>query len=256
VQASQGTVLFRGEEQVAFRAIRCSGLLNAFHPRQGRPVRSVASGNLMVRRRTFLSVRFDPRFGPPGLGGEDIDFGLRLSRQGFAVIGTPMAIVYHETATWNGFGANVRRFFSWGRAEARLIERHSAVSYLDMPSPVLVVLLLAAMSVVASCWSAAALLAFPLGLLTYAAFMTVIGMRRNAQDRLGGALGHWVFFVLDLGRVWESFRLAQPHTAPLRLSFAEDQVSQEWQDIVPTSWAIWLMMLVGMVCLWWAVQPP
>lgn len=252
VHASQGTILFRGPERLAFRAVRCSGILNAFIPPSGQTVRSAASGNMMVRRAPFLEVRFDPRLGPPRLGGEDVDFGLRLSAHGFRITGTPAAIVYHETVTWNAFRLNVRRFFSWGRSEAHLIERHPEVSYLDMPSPVLVTLLLGIVSVAMTPWSWAALLAIVLGFLSYAAFISVAGARHNPNDRLGGALGHWVFFVLDLGRVCESIGRARPHIALKRLRFTEDQVTQEWRDLVPASWALWLMVLVGIVILWWA----
>lgn len=254
VHASQGTILFRGPERLAFRAVRCSGILSAFLPPRGQTVRSAASGNLMVRRAPFLLVRFDPRLGPPGLGGEDVDFGLRLSAHGFRIIGSPAAIVYHETVTWNALGLNARRFFSWGRSEAHLIERHPATSYLDMPSPVLVTLLLGMSSVAAVLWSRAALLVLPLGFLSYTAFMSIAGARHNPEDRRAGALGHWVFFVLDLGRVWESFRRARPRIALKRLRFAEDQVTQEWRDLVPTSWAVWLMVLVGIIVFWWAVR--
>jgi len=255
VHASQGTILFRGLERLTFRAVRCSGILNAFLPPSGQTIRAVASGNLMVRRAPFLAVRFDPRLGPPGLGGEDVDFGLRLSAHGFRIVGTPSAIVYHETVTWNTLRLNVGRFFSWGRAEAHLIERHPVMSYVDMPSPVVVALLLVMASVItAVCWSWAALLALPLGFLSHAAFMTVAGARHHPKDRLGGALGHWVFFVLDLGRVWESFWQARPHAALKRIRFAEDQVTQEWCDLVPASWSVWLMVLVGIVSIWWAVQ--
>jgi hypothetical protein len=251
---SQGTVLFRGPERVAFRAVRCSGILNAFLPAEGQTIRSAASGNMMVRREPFLQVRFDPRLGPPALGGEDVDFGLRLSASGFRIVGTPNAIVHHQTATWNTVGANTRRFFAWGRSEARLIERHPAVSYLDMPSPVVVALLLAVTSVMMAPWFRTALLTFPAAFAVYAALMSVAGARRHPEDRLGGALGHWVFFVLDAGRVWESLRSVRPHTALRRICFTEDQVTQEWPDLVPTAWAIWFMMLVNSVVLWWAVH--
>ena len=255
VHVSQGTVIFRGPERLAFRAIRCSGLLNAFTPALGQTVREAASGNLMVRRASFLLVLFDPALGPPGLGGEDVDFGLRLSNLGFRITGTPTAIVYHETATWNGFWSNCRRFFSWGRAEAHLIERHPMNSYLDMPSPVLVVLLLGITSIVTAVWwSWTALLALPLGFLCHVAFMTVVGVRHHPKDRLGGALGHWVFFILDFGRVWESFSRLRPHTALKRIRFAEDQITEEWRDLVPTSWSVWFIVLVGIVFVWWAVQ--
>jgi len=254
VHASQGTVLFRGPERLAFRAVRCSGILNAFKPPEGQPVRSAASGNLMVRHSSFLQVRFNPSLGPPGLGGEDVDFGFRLSARGFRIVGTPTAIVFHETVTWNTLRMNARRFFSWGRSEAHLIERHPAMSYLDMPSPVLVVLLMAIVGVVTLPWSWATILALPMGFLSYAAVMSVAGIRHHPGDRFGGALGHWVFFVLDLGRVWESVRRARPRLALMRLRFAEDQVTQEWRDLVPTSWAVWFMVLTGVVFLWWAVK--
>ena len=256
VQVSQGTILFRGPERLAFRAVRSSGILNAFIASSGQEVKAAASGNMMVRRLPFLEVRFDPRLGPPGLGGEDVDFGLRLSAHGFRVTGTPTAIVYHETATWNGFWPNFCRFFSWGRAEAHLIERHPTESYVDMPSPVFVALLLFGLaSVVAAVrWSWLAFLAFPLGFLSHAAFMTVVGVRHHPKDRLGGALGHWVFFVLDLGRVCESLRRARPLAALRRIRFTENQVTDEWSDLVPTSWSVWFMVLVGLLGLWWAVR--
>jgi glycosyltransferase involved in cell wall biosynthesis len=252
--ASQGAVEFRGPERLAFRAVRRSGILIALTLPHKQSVRWALSANLMVRRVPFLAVRFDPGLGPPGLGGEDVDFGLRFSSRGFRIVGTSGALVYHETATWNTLRANVARFFSWGRSDAHLVERHPTMSYVDMPSPVLVALLLGVASVATACWSVVALLALPLGLLSFATCMTGAGARHSPEDRLGGALGHWVFFVLDLGRVWESFRRARPHVALQRLRFVEDQVTQEWRDLVPTSWAVWLMVLVGIVCLWWAVQ--
>lgn len=253
VHASQGTILFTGPERLVFRAIRCSGILNAFLPRSGQPIRSAASGNLMVRRAPFLKVRFDPRLGPPGLGGEDVDFGLRLSGHAFRIVGTSTALVCHDTATWNTFPANAKRFFSWGRSEAHLIARHPELSYIDMPSPVLVTLLVFIVSLVTACSSWRALLAFPIGFLSYVVFMTLVAVRHNPEDRLGGALAHWVFFMLDLGRVWESFRRGEPHLAVKRLCFAEDQVTQEWRDLVPTSWAVWIMVVMAIVVLWWSV---
>lgn len=255
IQVSQGTILFRGPEHLAFRAVCCSGILNAFIPSTGQEIKAAASGNMMVRRLPFLEVRFDPRLGPPGLGGEDVDFGLRLSAHGFRITGTPTAVVYHETATWNGFWPNICRFFSWGRAEAHLIERHPMESYIDMPSPVLVALLLGITSIVATVRSSwVGLLALPMGFLSHATFMAVVGVRHHPKDRLGGALGHWVFFVLDLGRVCESLRLARPLAALRRIRFTENQVTEEWRDLVPTSWSVWFMVLVGIVFIWWAIQ--
>jgi GT2 family glycosyltransferase len=254
VHASQGTVLFRGPETIVFRAVRCSGILNAFKPPQGQPVRSAASGNLMVRRNAFLAIRFDPRLGPPGLGGEDVDFGLRLSDAGFRIIGTPAAVAYHGTETWNQLGSIARRFFSWGRSECHLIERHPSFAYLDMPSPVTVSLLVGLASVAAVWQSWAALLALPFGLVIYAAFVSLAGAWRHSEDRLGGAFARWIFFALDSGRVCESLLHGRPDVALMRIRFAEDQVTQEWQDLVPTSWAVWMMVLAVIVFLWWAVR--
>jgi len=254
VDASQGKVLFQGPERLAFRAIRCSGLLNAFLPASGTPVQTACAGNLMVRRASFLDLRFDPRLGPPGLGGEDVDFGLRLLEAGGRFVGTPEAVVYHETITWNSFIADFRRFLAWGRSEAHLIERHPASSYLDMPSPVLVALALLLASAVSAIASPLALLAFPVGLITYGLIMAGVGAMKHRDDRLGGALGHWVFFILDAGRVIESILRTRPSSAFKRLRFAEDQVTQEWSDLVPIAWAEWLTTLTVIVFLWWSVK--
>jgi GT2 family glycosyltransferase len=250
IDVSQGTVLFRGPESLPFRAIRCSGILNAFLPPHGQPVTSAASGNLMVRRKPFLQVRFDPRLGPPAFGGEDVDFGLRLAANGFRIVAASKAIVYHDTATWNGAGSSTRRFFSWGRSEAHLIERHPSVSYLDMPSPVVVTLLLIANTLALVPWSRSTLIAIPAGFAAYITFASVSGAYRYPQDRPGGALAHWVFFILDAGRVFECIVSGRPSTALRRLRFTDDQVTQEWPDLVPTAWATWLMVLVGLVTSW------
>jgi hypothetical protein len=60
--------------------------------------------------------------------------------------------------------------------------------------------------------------------------------------------------MLDLGRAWESFRRGRPYVAAMRLRFTEDQVTQEWQDLVAASWALWFMMLGGILFLWWCVR--
>lgn len=254
VHASQGKVLFQGPERLAFRAVRCSGLLNAFVPADGAVVSTAAAGNLMVRRSTFLALRFDARLGPPGLGGEDVDFGLRLLARGLRFVGTPSAVVHHETLTWNSVTANLRRFVAWGRSEAHLIERHASASYVDMPSPVLVALALSLAIGVASVFSVKVIIAAPIGFLTYAGILACVGARRNPHDRPGGALAHWVFVALDAGRVFESVATLRPSTAFKRLRFTENQIADEWAHIIPVAWSAWLTTMTLIVVLWWSVR--
>lgn len=254
VHASQGSVHFTGGESLAFRAIRCSGLLDAFRPVDGAIVRSAAAGNLMVRRESFLEVEFDPRFGPPGFGGEDVDLGLRLAERGYPIVGTPAAVVHHDTSTWNGITANARRFVAWGRSEARLIETHPTASYLDMPSPAAVLPLVVVFGAIAALFIQAkpAAVAISASLLTYLISMTAAGAITRSEDRLGGALAHWVFILLDLGRVSQGILCGKPFIAARRIRFADDQVAREWRDIVPMSWALWLSVVMEVAVLWWA----
>lgn len=246
VHASQGIVSFHGSERLAARA--CVSF-NVTQLPAGQTLRWASGGNLMVRRGPFLGVRFDQAMGHHDFGEEDMEFGLRFSSRGYRIVGTPGALVSQDTVTWKSFRTNFARFFSLGRTEACLIERHRDMSYVDMPSPALVMMLLTAISITTAWLNPMALLMLPIVFFTYAVFTTAVGVLYS-QDWVVGALGHWMSFMMGFGRLWESLRLKRPHLAFRRIRFTESQITQEWPNIVLISWGVWIMVLVGLVFQW------
>jgi GT2 family glycosyltransferase len=83
---------------------------------------TIPSLNLTIRRELFLAMGgFDERF--PGAAGEDLDFGLRLRRQGQALHFEPMARITHRPAraTPKAIWQHLRGF---GRAHAHVAQAH------------------------------------------------------------------------------------------------------------------------------------
>lgn len=76
--------------------------------------------NLAFTRRTFDAVGgFDETFEY----GSDIDFSWRLVDHGFRIRAVPDAVVEHD---WGPARRQVRRAFLYGRAKARLYQKHAA----------------------------------------------------------------------------------------------------------------------------------
>ena len=61
---------------------------------------------------------------PFRLGGDDVDFGLRLQRGGNTLRVLPDALVVHPKEAWSRLGAIVPRTWRWGRVEYHLAVRH------------------------------------------------------------------------------------------------------------------------------------
>ena len=83
-------------------------------------------GAMMVRRALFERLGgFDPAFDP--FGPEDLDFSLRLSREGYVALFVPDAVAYHAVS--HTFGANYDA--NYARHKTRhwflLMKRHASV---------------------------------------------------------------------------------------------------------------------------------
>jgi len=252
-QGSSGAVCFQGEESLIFRAVYASGILGALTPPADQCMTWAPSGNLMLHRDSAAKVGFDSYLGPPGLGGEDVDFGLRYSRHGYKMVGTPGAVVCHSTATWNRLWLNVRRFFSWGRSDARLIQRHLDMSFIDVPSPLLVALFLFITTAFTSVLYPWAWTAWPIGVAVFVAVVMYGGARQAADDKPAGMFRYWVFFLLDIGRIFEACRSRTFTVIFRRFRYSSSQFDEEWPDLVLSLWATWLMLLFTIVFLWLTV---
>ncbi|MBR2738344.1 MAG: glycosyltransferase [Lachnospiraceae bacterium] len=133
----------------------------------GRTVPWGTTANFSVRKDVFEEIDgFDEGF-PNKPGGEDVDFGLRIGKHGYAIAAEPKALVFHDKATWTPVKAMYRRVWNYGRADTYVMDRHPDKLISCSPRRTLVFLLAAAFSIVMGlAVSPLCLISIPLWLFT------------------------------------------------------------------------------------------
>ena len=114
------------------RAIHYIGFDRPFGNPSNTPVEWGPTANISFRHDFIKNIRFDCNFPKEG-GGEDVDFGLRVTKNTKNFIQTDSkAVCYHRM--WDGLGRSLSRFFRWGFAEGRLMKKHPERIYLAFPN--------------------------------------------------------------------------------------------------------------------------
>jgi len=114
------------------RAVHFTGFDRPFENPSGMPVEWGPTANISFRHDVIKNIRFDCDFPKKG-GGEDVDFGLRVTKAAKNFIFTDnKACCYHRM--WDGLGNCLSRFFRWGFAEGRLMKKHSDRMYFAFPN--------------------------------------------------------------------------------------------------------------------------
>lgn len=118
-----GTAQFKPAFNSFTRGMAVSGIPQVWGMAETHPgVAWGVTSNLMIRRDAAKKVRFLPTF-PKGGGGEDIDYGLRItSEAGRLFTSVPRAVVRHEW--WNGGTRQYRRLYRWGYGDSWLGQLH------------------------------------------------------------------------------------------------------------------------------------
>ncbi|MET9499465.1 glycosyltransferase [Streptomyces sp. NPDC006552] len=107
------------------------------------------TSNLVVRRNDFLaSGGFRPML-PAPVGGEDVDFGVRLTELGRSIATNPDAKVRHRREHITSLRPVARSLYYYGVADAALATHHPARSMRHFPSTAATVGAGAAMTVLA-----------------------------------------------------------------------------------------------------------
>jgi cellulose synthase/poly-beta-1,6-N-acetylglucosamine synthase-like glycosyltransferase len=244
-----GVTEFVGRESWRWEVIRRTQFLNAFsfaHRMEFAPWATCS--NTSYRRDILRQANgFDTSF-PFRLGGDDLELGIRLGKDGYKLKCNPSAIAYHTRDTWESLSSVWRRAFRWGRMDLHVnYRKHRDRLGLGMPRFSQVFFLLA-VSAVIQC--ALTLTARPLllpflwggGTLVIQGFSTVRmkkGRWRNffyelAADVLG--------LAFEFGTLLEGLRRLEPSVifntvqrGPVLPGF--DQ--REW---VIQGWSMWLAM--------------
>jgi glycosyltransferase involved in cell wall biosynthesis len=248
VDASCGVLYFTGHKSFIFRSIEKSGILAAFESHDNTEILSWApTANIVLRRSSFLHIQFDPLFGPPRYGGEDVDFGLRFTDQGYKMIRNSNAKVRHSTLTWNRFVDNYSRFKAWGAADAHLVNRYKDKSVVDMPSPVLMILMFALLTLGIAISHPFALLTGMGGFIVY--LFIASGFPRG-KGILSSVFAQFVYLVLDYARINEAIKQGLWGSTIRRLKFSSTQISDEWEPLMYSSIASHFLIIYALIMCW------
>ncbi|KAK1186429.1 glycosyltransferase [Streptomyces sp. NBS 14/10] len=112
------TVVDKADTAAAWRIVKSSVVVNSpwSWPAKFQEVWWAATSNLSVRREVFTAVGgFDPHTYTV-VGGEDVDFGVRLHAAGYTTVCAREAVVSHEVDGITTLGQFRRKLFLYGRA--------------------------------------------------------------------------------------------------------------------------------------------
>lgn len=93
-------------------------------PRQFERIGWATTSNLLVRRAVFVELCGFDETTLTVVGGEDVDFGLRLTLAGYEIACAQDAVVSHDPRSQNSVRETLRRLFTYGRSVAWLCARY------------------------------------------------------------------------------------------------------------------------------------
>lgn len=191
------------------------------------------SSNLSFRTHVLRQIGgFDETF-PPRPGGEDVDLGLRVIRQGYRIVTNRNAVVKHSKDTWNSLQVMRDRLFQWGRAEYYLHERHSDRLTLAQPRPLVVFLLVVAINLIQTLLTRNIMY---LGLPIVWATTSVIvfaALTSRYMDRAAPTFAQQVLIVLlnqffEGGLIWQGLQKQTIRPLFQTMLYADGQLVGEW----------------------------
>ncbi|GHV15391.1 glycosyl transferase family 2 [Fibrobacterales bacterium] len=139
-----GLLEFVGEDTWFWNAVSKSHFVINFQlPRILDEVSWTPTANCSVRKDIFNLVGgFDNSF-PNKPGGEDVDFGIRMTKKGFIIKCSKEGVVYHSKKTWSSVKDMVKRVWHYGSANYYLISNHPEQTTRALPKkPVIAIAIL------------------------------------------------------------------------------------------------------------------
>ena len=118
------------------------------------------TANCSVRKDVLNLIEgFDEKF--PKFGGEDVDFGLRLTKQGFVLKCSKEALVYHAKETWSSPLVMFKKLWLYGSANYYLVDKHLDLTIEALPSKPVIGLVILFFSIIMSIITPVFLLLLP-----------------------------------------------------------------------------------------------
>lgn len=253
IVAVLGQTKFKGPESFIWKALQFTPFLKPFNFADIKGQRVWGpSNNLSCRKEIFELVGgFDEKF-PKKPGGEDVDFGYRLYKEGFMLTAAPKAITYHSTETWMKFGQMAKRLFNWGRGEFNLYYNYNEDLFYDCPKAMGLFLLMIPIVLVSALLSEnLKWLSLPVVFLIVNFFSRLIVHLAYHSDRLVNIMrvvvSEILILIYEVGLTYEC--LKRRWFLPLyhRLIIVPEEASSSWNNQVINNWVIFAQLIISIV---------
>lgn len=248
-----GKVIFVGQPTYAWRVIESMQLPQPFslYPDLADYVTWGPTAHLSVRRKQFLQVGgFDITM--PRYGGEDVDLGFRLDNQGLRIATVPNAVAEHAIETWSTWRQNLRRLWSFGKADYYLLMRHPERSFYDFPTGPLLwlaqFLLLIVLTITKSISIAVAFGALGSSVVAYHLVYALFKREGGSCMRVH-LLGPIIFWIMDFAKAFESLKHGRPMFIFQRIKFHDDLIALDWREIAASAWGITASNIIFLIVI-------
>lgn len=243
-----GDLVFDGPKTIFFRATEITPFAWPFRfARRFKETTWGSTANISFRKSELERVGgFDTTF-PDRPGGEDVDLGLRMTRNSHLIQCNAEARVFHTTATWNSFKSNVKRFYQWGKADYHLIIRHPERASIDLPRIPLIFGLLFIFSLFISIAKGTThffALPFFWMLLTIAFSIAFFHCEFRKSSVLERFFALIYLFSNEVGTLLEGLKKRHWPIVIKRMIYGPDQIYGEWHEAGKRLWAQWIALMI------------
>ena len=158
-----GLLEFVGEDTWFWNAVNKSPfVINFGLPRFLNEVQWTPTANCSVRKDIFELVGgFDSDF-PNKPGGEDVDFGIKMSKKGFVFKCSKDGLVFHSKKTWIPVKDMIKRVWHYGSANYYLVSKHPEQTTGALPKKPIIAIAILLFSIILAFKNPLFLLIFPI----------------------------------------------------------------------------------------------
>jgi len=212
-----GLTRFKGPESLALKIAEKAGFIDGF--RFAETLKGITDSapwgtftSISFRREVFNKVGLLDTKLPCCVGGEDVDFGIKVNKAGYKIAMNPKAITYHTTETWQGLKSVIQRAIDWGRSDFGVFyKNHSDMLVFSFLKPITIFALMMIVGLIdmIACFSFIGLL---LGVIWLMLFFVLQALPKcfKANNKLKDftlqMLGQFILFLFDFGTGLESLK--------------------------------------------------
>jgi len=249
-----GLLLFRGRNHWFWNVIELTPYVLPFYwPLYEKEVPWGPTANISFWKHALIEVgEFDESF-PPWPGGEDVDLGLRVTKNGYRILTNAKAKAFHTKETWLGWRKMTKRLYRWGQADYYLYLRHKDRIFFQLPRDTVVFMVVGISAIVLSLlkqsglFVAYAILFFVSTLFLQSLFQHMrFGVGKNSS-LLKQLVGILLSLSDELGFILLALKNLDIKALFLKMRYTDGQQIGEWHYGSVRMWSMILSFVLTMM---------